>query len=319
MKRFIDPNELARDSRFIRQDNVAATMLSTLPDHVDGVVEAFEKLDPIIAVSVRGTEAEALYEEYGPGFGLVTLNEPLDPNKEGEAANTRLMLRMHGIFVGELQALEGAGRSLWDFPDAPWEFKMNMARQCWDETRHVQIYEKLLEHVGGWAGMFPESTFLFECACADDPALRVAGVNRALEGLACDVFRDMIKYAAAIGDDKMRQAIDYVLADELTHVRFGSDWVKEFTRDDPERYERAQQFRREVDKQFSFGGARSEREDAAIPIAWEDRKEAGFTEQELEELKKIAGEGPSRETMREAARIIRERHHARKAQQQASA
>ena len=52
---------------------------------------------------------------------------------------------MHGIFVGELQALEGAGRSLWDFPDAPWEFKMNMARQCWDEARHVQIYEKLLD------------------------------------------------------------------------------------------------------------------------------------------------------------------------------
>jgi uncharacterized ferritin-like protein (DUF455 family) len=192
---------------------------------------------------------------------------------------------------------------------------MNMARQCWDETRHVQIYEKLLEHVGGYAGMFPESTFLFECACADDPALRVAGVNRALEGLACDVFRDMIKYADAVGDDTMKQAIDYVLADELTHVRFGSDWVKEFTRDDPERYQRAQDFRREVDKQFSFGGARSEREDAAIPIAWEDRKEAGFTEEELEDLKRISGEGPSRETMRAAARILRERHQARKAGQ----
>ncbi len=62
---------------------------------------------------------------------------------------------MHGIYVGELQALEGAGRSLWDFPDAPWEFKMNMARQCWDEARHVQIYEKLLEHVGGDAGHVP--------------------------------------------------------------------------------------------------------------------------------------------------------------------
>ena len=76
------------------------------------------------------------------------------------------MLRMHGIFVGELQALEGAGRSLWDFPDSPWEFKMNMARQCWDEPRHVQIYEKLLEHVGGNVGMFPESTFLFEAPAA---------------------------------------------------------------------------------------------------------------------------------------------------------
>jgi uncharacterized ferritin-like protein (DUF455 family) len=313
VKRFIEPDELARDSRFIRQDNVAATMLSTLHDDVDAVVAAFERLDPIIEVGVRGTQAEPLYEEFGPGFALVTLNEPLDPGQTGEAAATRLMLRMHGIFVGELQALEGAGRSLWDFPDAPWDFKMNMARQCWDEARHVQIYEKLLTHVGGYAGMFPESTFLFECACADDPALRVAGVNRALEGLACDVFRDMIKYAEATGDETLRQAVDYVLADELTHVRFGSDWVKEFTRDDPERYQRAQAFRREVDKQFSFGGARSEREDAAIPIAWDDRREAGFSEEELDDLKQISGEGPSRETMRQAAKILRERHHARRA------
>jgi uncharacterized ferritin-like protein (DUF455 family) len=313
MKSFIEPNELARDSRFVRQDNVTATMLSTLPDDVDAVVEAFERFDPLIEKGSRGTDAEPLYDEYGPGFALVTLNEPLDPKADTDAAKTRLMLRMHGIFVGELQALEGAGRSVWDFPEAPWEFKMNMARQCWDEARHVQIYEKLLEHVGGRAGMFPESTFLFECACADDPALRVAGVNRGLEGLACDVFRDMIKYARAIGDEKMEQAVDYVLADEITHVRFGSDWVKEFTKDDPERYEKAQEFRRKVDKQFSFGGARSEREDAAIPIAFEDRREAGFSEQELEELCQISSEGPSRDTMRAAAKLLRERHQARRA------
>jgi len=190
---------------------------------------------------------------------------------------------------------------------------MNMARQCWDEARHVQTFEKLLEHVGGWVGMFPESTFLFECACADDPALRVAGVNRALEGLACDVFRDMIKYAEKTGDEKMRQAVDYVLADELTHVRFGSEWVKEFTKDDPERYEKAQEFRRTADRQFSFGGARSEREDAAIPIAWEDRREAGFTEEELTELAQLSGSGPSKKTLLEAARILRERHKAQRA------
>ncbi|HVN37736.1 MAG TPA: DUF455 family protein [Myxococcota bacterium] len=311
MRRFIHHSELARDSRFIRQDNITATVLSTLPDDVDTVVEVFSKLDAMIEKSVQGTEALPLYEEHGPGFGLITLNEPLDP--DDPVAATRLLLRMHGIFVGELQALEGAGRSLWDFPDAPWEFKMNMARQCWDETRHVQIYEKLLRHVGGYAGMFPESTFLFECACADDPALRVAGVNRGLEGLACDVFRDMIRYAEKTGDDTMRQAVDYVLADELTHVRFGSEWVKEFTQGDAERFERAQEFRRQVDKQFSFGGARSEREDAAIPIAWEDRKEAGFTDQELEELKTLSAQGPSKDTLLAAARVLRERHRARRA------
>jgi uncharacterized ferritin-like protein (DUF455 family) len=188
-----------------------------------------------------------------------------------------------------------------------------MARQCWDEARHVQIYEKLLVHSGGYVGMFPESSFLFECACADDPALRVAGVNRGLEGLACDVFRDMIKYADKTGDEKMEQAIDFVLADELTHVRFGSDWVREFTKNDPARFEAAQKFRRQVDKQFSFGGSRSDREDAAIPIARQDRIDAGFTEDELSELAEIASEGPSRETLRAAAEILRQRHLANRA------
>ncbi len=314
MKRFIEHEELARDSRFVRQTNLAATILSTLPDEVEPVVEAFEKLAPLIEKSIRGTAAEPLFEAYGPGFSLIIFNEPL--RADSPAIETRLQLRMHGIFAGELQALEGAGRSLWDFPDAPWEFKMNMARQCWDEARHVQIYEKLLERVGGKAGMFPESTFLFECACADDPALRVAGVNRGLEGLACDVFRDMIRFADEAGDEVMKQAVDYVLADELTHVRFGSEWVREFTKDDPERFKRAQEFRRQVDKQFSFGGARSQRKDAAIPIAWEDRKEAGFTEEELQDLAQLSGEGPSRETLRKAAEILRERYLARKLQEQ---
>ena len=286
-------------------------MLSSLPDDVAAVVNVFETFTPMIEASVRGTAAEPLFEEYGPGFALTILNEPLDP--ASGAPVTRLLLRMHGIFGGELQALEGAARSLWDFPDAPWEFKMNMARQCWDEARHVQIFEKLLIYLGGEIGMFPESTFLFECACNDDPAMRVAGVNRALEGLACDVFRDMIRYAEKTGDETMRQAVDYVLADELTHVRFGSEWVKEFTKDDPERFKRAQDYRREVDKQFSFGGARSDREDAAIPIAWDDRLEAGFTEEELKDLAELSGSGPSKKTLTKAAEILRERHFAKRA------
>ena len=319
MKQFIPHSELARDSRFQRQDNAAATVLAVLPDDVDTVVEMFEKLTPMIVSAVKGTQAEPLLDEYGPAFTLTVLNEPLDAARHGEAAQlTRLLLRMHGIFVGELQALEGAGRSLWDFPDAPWEFKMNMARQCWDEARHVQIYEKLLHHCGGEVGMFPEATFLFEACCSDDPAMRVAGVNRGLEGLACDVFRDMIRYAEKIGDDKMKQAIDYVLADELTHVRFGSEWVKTFTEGDPERLERTRAFQREVDKQFSFGGSRSDRPDASIPIAWEDRKEAGFTDEELREIADLSGSGPSRETLRQAARIIRDRYRAKLAEEAAA-
>ena len=35
-----------------------------------------------------------------------------------------LKARLHGICAGEMQAMEAAGRTLFDFPDAPWEFIM---------------------------------------------------------------------------------------------------------------------------------------------------------------------------------------------------
>ena len=130
--------------------------------------------------------------------------------------------RVHGIMVGELQAMEGAGRTVYDFPDAPWEFTMDMARQVWDESRHVEIYLRLLEHLDGYIGEFPETTILWRCACAEDAAARVAGVNRGLEGLACDVFNQLVHIARKMGDPILERAVDFVLADEITHVRMGS-------------------------------------------------------------------------------------------------
>ena len=133
--------------------------------------------------------------------------------------------------------------------------------------------------------------------------LRVTGVNRCLEGLACDVFRSLVDYGKSVGDDIIAQAVDFVLADELTHVRFGSDWVKTFTADDPERANRARKFQRETDRAFSFGGQRE--------IAREERLEAGFTEEELAEIERGDSRGPARETLLRAAEILRDRHRAR--------
>jgi uncharacterized ferritin-like protein (DUF455 family) len=302
MKRFLPPNELARDSRFKRAGS-RNQLVPSLPDDVDSVVAVLEAVAPKIRQRVEGTALEQMYDELGPGFAF--LMNAVQPKPGSPDAQQQLRLRLHGIYVGELQALEAAGRTLWDFPDAPWEFKLNMARQCWDETRHVQIYEKLLERAGGAVGEYPENTFLFEASCHDDPVLRVTGVNRCLEGLACDVFRQLIDFGKATGDEVLAQAVDFVLADELTHVRFGSDWVREWTKNDPERARRARDFQREVDRRFTFGGSRN--------IAREERLEAGFTEAELDELSATQGGGPKRETLVRAAEIARERHLARRA------
>src|ERR1700710_2596911 len=71
---------------------------------------------------------------------------------------------MHSIFVGEIQALEGAGRTCFDFDlgegrdQAPLGLKLDMARQCWDEARHVEISIKLGQHMGSEIGEFAEQT-----------------------------------------------------------------------------------------------------------------------------------------------------------------
>jgi uncharacterized ferritin-like protein (DUF455 family) len=301
MKRFIEPRELARDRRFKRAQS-RDIAFDSLPDDVDEIVRRFEQAAPAIEARARGTALEKVYDELGPAFQILTRIGFVRP--DDRLASMQLRMRLHGIFVGELQALEAAGRTLWDFPEAPWEFRMNMARQCWDEARHVQIYEKLLRHVGGEVGEFPETTFLFETSCADDPVLRVTGVNRCLEGLACDVFRNLIDLAERQGDAVLRQAVDFVLADELTHVRFGSDWVREFTRSDPERRKRAKDFQRETDRAFAFGGRRM--------VARDVRLEAGFSEEEIAEIESLGGGAPGRDTLLRAAEVLRERHLARK-------
>jgi uncharacterized ferritin-like protein (DUF455 family) len=202
--------------------------------------------------------------------------------------------RVHGILVGELQAMEGAGRTVYDFPDAPWEFAMDMARQVWDESRHVEIYLELLEHLGGYVGEYPESTLLWRCACAEDAAARVAGVNRGLEGLACDVFNQLIHIAQRMGDPILERAVDFVLADEITHVRMGSRWLNELTRGDPERRQRAIEFQETIDERFNLGGTRQDgrHDEVGISIAREARRLAGFTDEEIERLVRSTQRSP---------------------------
>jgi uncharacterized ferritin-like protein (DUF455 family) len=195
--------------------------------------------------------------------------------------------RLHGILVGELQAMEGAGRTVCDFAEeVPWEFTMDMARQVWDESRHVDIYLKLLEHVEGYVGEYPESTILWRCACAETPEERVAGVNRGLEGLACDVFAQLIKIAQKLGDPILERAVDYVLADELTHVRMGSTWMRKLTETAPERLQKALEFQMSIDERFNLGGVRGEGgpDEEGITIARDIRREAGFTDAEIDRL-----------------------------------
>jgi uncharacterized ferritin-like protein (DUF455 family) len=174
------------------------------------------------------------------------------------------------------------------------EVQVDMARQCWDETRHVEIYSALLDHVDNRIGEFAENVMLFEFGCSADPAERVVGVNRCLEGLALDVFNDTIRFGKAAGDETIRRSVDYVAADEVTHVRFGQVWSKALTEGDPARPKRVVDFQRKIDRAFSFGGLRgaydARTNEEFMPPAVELRRLAGFSDDEIEEVR---GAGPT--------------------------
>lgn len=254
MKKFLPESELARDSRF-RRNKIEDTIF-----------------DP---------RNQALGDR-NLGPAQMAFDRP--------AATERSRSLMHGIFVGEIQALEGAGRTCYDFDDAdaPFQLKLDMARQCWDESRHCEISVKLAEHMGSDIGEYGESTFLYAAACNPDPVMRLCGVNRALEGLAIDVFSSMKDFGESSGDPVLTFCEDWMLADEVTHVKMGSDWLRRLTVDDADRRERALEFQRTVDKVFSLGGFRGESEDNPIQITRRFRELAGFSQDECDELAAIA-------------------------------
>jgi len=259
MKRILPVDELARDERFERIK-------------IEDVV-----FDP------RNATFRQSAKDNRQGFRMENAEAP-------DAARSL----MHGIFVGEIQALEGAGRTCFDFDtgdgreQAPFALKLDMARQCWDEARHVEISCKLSEHMGSEIGEFGEQVLLYEAACNPDPVLRLTGVNRALEGLAIDVFNTMKEFGAVSTDPVLEFCEDWMLADEVTHVKMGSDWLRRLTDKDPERRERALEFQRTVDAIFNLGGFRGEDDENPIQLARRFRALAGFTDEENDSLAALA-------------------------------
>ena len=227
-----------------------------------------------------------------------------------EDAPDRARTLMHGIFMGEVQALEGAGRTCWDFDigpgtddptEVPFELKLDMARQCWDEARHCEISIKLGEWMGTEVGEFAEAVFLYEAACNPDPVLRLTGVNRALEGLAIDIFNTIRDFGETSGDPVLEFCEDWMLADEVTHVKMGSDWLRRLTADDPERRANALEFQKVVDRLFSLGGFRGEEEDSPIRLARRFRELAGFKDEEIDEIAELSAEARRAVQERQAA------------------
>ena len=217
------------------------------------------------------------------------------PDYPDSSDNARAL--MHGIFVGEIQALEGAGRTCCDFDtgDGPGQAPVRAQARHGPPVlgRGPPRGDLAASSPTTWAprsASSPSRRMLYEAACNPDPVLRLTGVNRALEGLAIDVFNTMQDFGDACSDPVLYFCEDWMLADEVTHVKMGSDWLRRITVNDPERQKQALDFQRAVDKLFSFGGFRGEETENPVHLARKFRRLAGFSDDEISDLVDIAAE-----------------------------
>ena len=204
--------------------------------------------------------------------------------------------RLHKHMHNEMQSLEMAAQSLADFPDAPWDVRLGLARQCWDETRHSRLLYRRLQEIGGHKGEFPVMNYEWSVTCMmDSLSARLAIQNRTFEGGEIDLLRHLVGVWRDAGDETTAELLDGVLADEIQHVRLANEWFKHISQKDPAallKLASAVNFLRRVIQ--ALQPAPGEVNAAGVNLTGfehiemlsnvEDRLRAGFTEREIEQM-----------------------------------
>lgn len=150
--------------------------------------------------------------EFGP--------EPLSDN-----ASYSDCARYHAAnFLQEVQAADSCASTLFDAPDMPWDFFIDMSRHMWDEARHAMFGEAKLLEFGTSAAATGLSTKAYSMRQMLSPVDRYA----ALSTQEADAFpgkHQGLKDAVANNDASSAKAWSYDIADETQHLRFGTKWI----------------------------------------------------------------------------------------------
>lgn len=193
---------------------------------------------------------------------------------------------LHRQMHEEMNGLEIAARNLVDFPDVAWELRMAIARQCWDEARHIDMFRRCFERRGGRVGEYPVLNFQYRIT-TNIPSLvgRLAVQNRSFEAAGIDAIQDAIRNTQESGEQDLVELFDTQLADEVQHVRYANAWIGRLVEREGPR--------------ATFGMARAIAAaneafrivvgEAVVryPVAEDLRREAGFNESEIQAVKEF--------------------------------
>jgi uncharacterized ferritin-like protein (DUF455 family) len=187
---------------------------------------------------------------------------------------------LHELCNIELQAMELALRTYLEFPEAPVEFRKELAILTKQEGGHLILCLNELESRGYRFGHWPIHLQLWKAVSLEDSLLdRLLIVHRYLEGSGLDSGAKILKRLKGVGDWRLNCIVDQIHQDEIEHVRFGCRWYQEIAKSlnlDPEI-----DFINRMNHLFERLPKRLEKFDENL------RRDVGFSSLEVEHLKSI--------------------------------
>ncbi len=210
-----------------------------------------------------------------PGRDIQVLPPLLHPDKVGLSFREGQGRLLHDLASIELQAMELALRGLYDYPEAPEQFKQELADLCVSEARHLKLCLDGLEKLDFKWGDWPVHLSLWSAVDKTDTLLdRIFIVHRYLEGSGLDAGNQLLRRLNGVNAGDSEKVLYVINTEEIDHVDFGSRWYRSLCKDQGLDYiqdlrERIQSLRPRLPKRME-------------KINHELRKKAGFEEAELQ-------------------------------------
>jgi uncharacterized ferritin-like protein (DUF455 family) len=137
-------------------------------------------------------------------------------------------------------------------------------------------------------GEFPVLNFQYRIITAlGDLVGRLAVQNRSFEAAGMDAIQDGIGEAQASAQPDMVELLEAQLADEVQHVRYANEWVRRIVEREGPRATFA--LVRAVARADEAMRAVAGDAVTVYPVAESLRREAGFSEDEIETVRRLTG------------------------------
>ncbi len=157
--------------------------------------------------------------------GLLSLQErqALDYDRE--------LIEQFRVYFNEFYAACLLASILFDASsDVPLDFIVDVAHQCWDETRHSQFGQMRLTELGIAPDRY--DPILYEQVEGLPFMHRFCHLTQNLEPFYMARKRPRVMRYEQAGDTRSRLFADVDWSDEINHVRYGTRWMEWFLNDD---------------------------------------------------------------------------------------